>query len=135
MIQITPHIRILLALTPIDFRKGIDGLAGVCRNVLKQDPFTGHMFIFRNKKGTSIKILLYDGQGYWLCQKRFSKGRLCFWPASSNHSDSIEGLKKDAPTGILKLAPHQLQMLLWNVDFQKVPFSQWKKIKENTVNF
>jgi hypothetical protein len=77
---------------------------------------------------------LYDGQGYWLCQKRFSKGRLCFWPASSNQPDSIEGLKIDAPTGILKLAPHQLQMLLWNVDFQKVHFSQWKKIKENNVN-
>jgi len=70
MIQITPQMRILLAVKPADFRKGIDGLAGLCRNVLKQDPFSGYVFVFRNKPGTSLKILVYDGQGFWLCQKR-----------------------------------------------------------------
>ena len=121
MIQITPHIRILLALEPVDFRKGIDGLAGVCTNILNQDPFTGHMFIFRNKRGTSIKILLYDGQGFWLCQKRFSKGHLNFWPDKSSN-DSL-----------MKLEPHQLQMLIWNVNFQRISCSKWKNIKKNKV--
>ncbi len=60
MIQITPQMRIFLAVTPADFRKGIDGLAGVCRNILKQDPFSGYVFVFRNKPGTSLKILIYD---------------------------------------------------------------------------
>ena len=69
MIQISPQMRILVAIKPVDFRKGIDGLAGICRLVLKSDPFSGYVFVFRNRRGTAIKILVYDGQGYWLCQK------------------------------------------------------------------
>jgi transposase len=68
MIQITPQMRILLAVEPQDFRKGIDGLCRVCREALKADPFSGTMFIFRNKSATSIKSLCYDGQGFWHCQ-------------------------------------------------------------------
>ena len=75
MIQATPQMRILLAVEPADFRKGIDGLAAVCRQVLKKDPFSGYVFVFRNKKANAIKVLMYDGQGFWLCQKRLSKGR------------------------------------------------------------
>lgn len=56
-------MRVLLAIEPVDFRKGIDGLAKVCREVLKSDPFSGYVFIFRNKRGSAIKILMYDGQG------------------------------------------------------------------------
>lgn len=81
MITITPHMRILLATEPVDFRKGIDGLAGVCRNILDTDPFAGYLFVFVNKKRTSLKILVYDGQGFWLCQKRLSKDRFEWWPA------------------------------------------------------
>ena len=80
MIQITPQMRILLAVEAVDFRKGIDGLARSCREVLKEDPFSGHVFVFRNKRSTSIKVLMYDGQGFWLCQKRLSKGRFRWWP-------------------------------------------------------
>jgi transposase len=57
------------------FSQGIDGLAGVCRQVIACDPFSGQVFVFRNKRKTAIKILIYDGQGFWLCQKRLSKGR------------------------------------------------------------
>jgi hypothetical protein len=70
MIQITPHMRLLVAVEPIDFRAGIDGLAGICRQRLAADPFSGGLFIFRNRARTAIKILVYDGQGFWLCQKR-----------------------------------------------------------------
>ena len=80
MIQITPQMRLLLAVEPVDFRKGIDGLAGLCSRVLKADPFSGHVFVFRNRPGTAVKILVYDGQGFWLCQKRLSKGRFKWWP-------------------------------------------------------
>jgi len=75
MIQITPQMHILLAAEPIDFRKGIDGLAAVCKNILDTNPFSGYLFVFTNKKRTTIKILTYDGQGFWLFQKRLSKGR------------------------------------------------------------
>jgi transposase len=101
MIQITAHMRILLAVEPVDFRNGIDGLAAVCRKALACDPFSGYLFIFRNRRGTSIKILVYDGQGFWLCQKRLSQGRLCWWPEKA--SGSVE-----------PLAAHELQLLLWN---------------------
>ncbi len=74
MIQITPQMRILLSVRAVDFRKGIDGLAAICCYVLGNDPFSGSVFVFRNHKATAIKALMYDGQGFWLCQKRLSKG-------------------------------------------------------------
>jgi transposase len=83
MLQITPQHRIWIAVTPINFRCGIDRIAAICTNELKADPFSGHLFVFRNKKGTSVKLLIYDGNGFWLCQKRFSEGKLDWWPAQS----------------------------------------------------
>ena len=83
MLQITPQMKILVAVDPVDFRKGIDGLVQVCKASLKQDPFTGTVFVFRNRRGTAIKALVYDGQGFWLCQKRLSEGRFRWWPCSA----------------------------------------------------
>ena len=114
MMQITPQMRILLAVEPVDFRKGIDGLAGICRRVLKTDPFSGYVFVFQNKRGSAIKILVYDGQGFWLCQKRLSTGRFRWWP----------GKEKGR---MEQLAAHELQMLLWNNNPNNAA-SLWKKI-------
>ena len=69
MLQITPQMRILVAIEPADFRCGIDGLARVCREVLQEDPFGGWVFVFRNRRATAVKVLVYDGQGFWLCHK------------------------------------------------------------------
>jgi len=74
LIQITPQLRILVAIEAIDARKGIDSLAQLCREKLDADPFSGCVFIFRSRRGTTIKILAYDGQGFWLATKRLSKG-------------------------------------------------------------
>jgi len=101
MIQITPQMQIWLAVEAVDFRRGIDGLGRVCREFLKTDPFSGALFVFRNKRGTAIKLLVYDSQGFWLCQKRLSQGRFRWWP-----SDRVGKLKV--------LMAHELQLLIWN---------------------
>lgn len=80
MLQLTPHHKICLATQPIDFRKGMDKIVGFCREKLAQDPFLGDLFVFTNRKHTAIKILVYDGQGFWLCMKRLSQGKLTWWP-------------------------------------------------------
>ena len=80
MIQITPQMRILVAVESVDFRKGIDSLAELCRQKLDADPFSGYLFVFRSRRATSIKVLVYDGQGFWLATKRLSKGRFRWWP-------------------------------------------------------
>ena len=90
MIQITPHMRILVAVESIDFRAGIDGLVGACRQRLQCDPFSGALFVFGNRARTAIKILVYDGQGFWLCQKRLSSGRFAFWPDGESPTRALE---------------------------------------------
>lgn len=82
MIQLSPQLRILLAVEAVDFRNGIDGLARICQAQLQADPFSGRLFVFCNRRRTALKILAYDGTGFWLCQKRLSSGRFRFWPAS-----------------------------------------------------
>ena len=81
MIQITPQMRVLVAIEPADFRCGIDGLARVCREKLLADPMSGTVYVFRNRRGTAMKCLVYDGQGFWLCHKRLSRGRFRCWPS------------------------------------------------------
>jgi transposase len=70
MIQVTPHMRIVVAVEPVDFRNGIDGLARICKEVLKADPFAGWLFLFRGRRGTAVKALCYDGQGFYLVQNQ-----------------------------------------------------------------
>ncbi len=103
MIQITPQMRILLAVEPVDFRKGIDGLVQLCRQQLSADPFGGAMFVFASRRRKSLKALVYDGQGYWLCQKRLSQGRFQWWPQSGHGP-------------VQHLDAHQLSLLFWNGD-------------------
>jgi transposase len=90
VIQLTPHMRILVATEPVDFRKGIDGLARICRDELKADPFSGAVFVFRNQSGKAVKVLVYDGQGYWLCHKRLSEGKYRWWPSGAGGSKTLE---------------------------------------------
>lgn len=98
MIQITPQIRVWVAVEAADFRRGIDGLAQLCRASLKADPFSGALFVFRNRRRTAIKLLVYDGQGFWLCHKRLSKGKFRWWPSSQ--------------AAAVALRAHELQVLV-----------------------
>jgi len=116
MIQITPHMRIRLAVEPVDFRKGIDALARLCRQDLCADPFSGTVYVFRNRRGTSLRILTYDGQGFWLCHKRLSSGRFHWWP-------------KEGQEGVSALEAHELQLLLWNGDpSQAAAAPLWRRL-------
>jgi len=107
MLQITPHMKILVAVAPADFRCGIDGLARLCRELLQQDPFGGTVFVFRNRRATALKALLYDGQGFWLCHKRLSRGRFPWWPSAAASSAATA-----AAANTQRLAAHQLAVLL-----------------------
>jgi transposase len=80
VIQVTPQMRVLLATEPADFRNGIDGLARLCRDELAEEPFSGAVFGFRNRRSTAVKLLVYDGRAFWLCHMRLSEGRLGWWP-------------------------------------------------------
>ncbi len=98
MLTITSAHRIYVACQTFDFRMGIDGFAAVCRKHFSQDPFSGHCFIFRNRRQTAIKVLLYDGRGFWLCYKRLSRGRFKQWPKTAD--------------SIVIIDPAQLNLLL-----------------------
>jgi transposase len=99
MIQVSAQMRILVAVEPVDFRCGIDGLARICKDHLREDPYSGALYVFRNRRGTSIKVVTYDSQGFWLCQKRLSSGHFRFWPAN-------------AAGTARRLEAHELQVLI-----------------------
>jgi transposase len=80
MLQLTPQMKILVAIEPIDGRKGIDSLAQACREKLSEDPFSGAVFLFRSRSKSSILALFYDGNGFWIAKKRLSKGTFQWWP-------------------------------------------------------
>lgn len=100
MIQLTPHMRVLVAVEPVDFRCGIDGLVRVCREQLDADPFSGAVCVFRNRRRTAVKLIVYDGQGFWLAHKRLSQGKFERWPVS-----------KESMAGV-SLRAHELAVLL-----------------------
>lgn len=114
MIQVAPQMRILVAIEAVDLRKGIDGLAQLCREKLDADPFSGHLFIFRGRRATAIKILAYDGQGFWLAQKRLSKGRFLWWPTGKEPTRTLQA--------------HQAQLLLaaGNPETEAAPV--WRRV-------
>jgi transposase len=108
VIAVTPQMRVLVAIEATDFRRGIDGLARVVRAELGSDPFSGCVFVFRNRRASAVKLLVYDGRGYWLCQKRLSSGRFRFWPTGHGEQRARA------------LEAHELQVLITGGDFEAV---------------
>ena len=115
MLQITPQMRILVAVEPVDGRKGIDSLAQLCREKLAEDPFSGCLFLFRNRSGTTLRALCYDGQGYWLAQKRLSTGRFRWWPQGASNARVLEA--------------HQAHLLLAAGDPSAGAAPVWRQVK------
>jgi len=123
MIQLTPQMRILIAVEPVDFRLGIDGVSRVCREALSSDPYSGAVFVFRSRRGAAIKLLAYDGQGYWMCQKRLSKGRFVHWPRSEAAGEKT-----------LQLLAHEVQALLVGGNPRATQAAgQWRSVTPNAA--
>jgi len=110
MIAIPAGVRVYLAMGPTDMRKGFDGLSLLAQDTLKQDPFSGHLFVFRGKRGDLVKILYWDGQGFCLFAKRLEKGRFV-WPITK--------------AGSVTLTPAQLSMLLEGIGW-RAPTRTWQ---------
>src|SRR5262249_30681414 len=118
MIQLLPQLNILLAYQPVDFRKGIDGLIGLCRAQFDAELYDGTLYVFRNRRGTALKVLCFDGIGWWLVIRRFSQGRLQWWP------------KAQADTLTHPLEAQQLQVLLYNGLPEQASFaSPWRALR------
>jgi transposase len=114
VIQLTPQMRILVAIEAVDGRKGIDSLARLCQEKLQTDPFSGCLVFFRSRRGTSIRILVYDGQGFFLAQKRLSKGRFVWWPSGNE------------ATRVLEVYQAQILLAAGNPDAKAAPM--WRRV-------
>jgi transposase len=80
MIHLTHNTPIVIAIMPIDFRRGIDGIAALCKQQLAQEPGSGTLFVFINRRKTMVRVLVYENNGYWLMTKRLSRGKFSGWP-------------------------------------------------------
>lgn len=117
MMQVTPHMRIYVATEPLDFRRGIDGTAAVCRQVLQRDPHSGAAFVFRNRTAKMVRVLVFDGHGTWLVTKRVAKGRFGHWARAAGADVGIE--------------PHQLHTLLAGGNWTELgPVERWRSLHD-----
>lgn len=114
MFGLSPATRIYLCVEAIDMRKGFEGLYGLVRDQLGQDPLSGHLFLFTNRSHTRLKVLVWDGSGLWVCSKRLERGRF-HWPH-----------KREAVNITMK--PEELAMLINGMDLaQARPRKGWHR--------
>ena len=113
MIALPAGTRIWIAAGVTDMRKGYNGLSALAEKVLKQDPYSGHLFVFRGRRGDLLKIIWWDAQGACLFSKRLERGRFV-WPA--------------AQEGKISLSPSQLSMLLEGIDW-RMPQKTWRPLQ------
>jgi transposase len=110
MIGLPAGTRVWLAAGVTDMRKGMDGLAALVQTTLTADPFCGHLFVFRGRRGDLVKLLWWAGDGMCLFIKRLERGRFV-WP--------------QAESGSVCLTPAQLSMLLEGIDWRR-PAKTWR---------
>jgi transposase len=110
MIALPAGTRVWLAAGVTDMRKGMDGLAALAQTTLAENPFSGHLFVFRGRRGDLLKLLWFDGDGLCLLAKRLERGRFV-WP--------------QATSGTVALSAAQLSMLLEGIDWRR-PVKTWR---------
>jgi transposase len=113
MLSFTGGLKVFVALEPCDLRKSFNGLEGLVRERLAEDPRQGALFVFTNRRHTRLKILYWDGTGLWLLIKRLEKGTFA-WPKSA----AVEGTK-------LRLRPEALAMLTDGIDLRGAKLRPW----------
>ena len=111
MLTLPPSVQVYLATGATDLRRSVDGLRAVVERVLEADPFSGHLFVFRNRRGDRLKILVWDRSGFWVLYKRLEKGTFA-WP-------------KGQASGPLSLSNAELMMLLSGVDPSRTRRRRW----------
>ena len=120
MLALSATTRCFVCIEPHDFRKGIDGIAAIVRQKIAMNPMDGALYLFRNRNRTSIKVLFYNGFGFWLCQLRLSSGRLKWWPDTAD------------PKGvsiIRSLSAREIHVMLANGDPRGAQFTEdWKSL-------
>lgn len=112
MIPVPARTKVWLAAGITDMRKQFNGLSALAQDVLKEDPFSGHLFVFRGRRGDLLKVVWWDGQGACLFSKRLEKGRFV-WPAAKD--------------GKVSLTPAQMAMLLEGIDW-RTPERTWQPL-------
>ncbi|MCH8240132.1 MAG: IS66 family insertion sequence element accessory protein TnpB [Proteobacteria bacterium] len=112
MIPVPSNTKVWLAAGVTDMRRGFATLAAQAEQTLKQNPFNGHMFVFRGRRGDLIKVIWWDGQGACLFSKRLEKGKFV-WPAAKD--------------GKIALTPAQMAMLLEGIDW-RMPKRTWRPL-------
>ena len=111
MFGLGPATKIYIAVEAIDMRKGFEGLHGLVRDHLGQDPLSGHLFLFTNRARTRLKVLVWDGSGLWVCANRLEKGRFR-WP-------QVEGVAR------LIMRAEELAMLVNGLDLKQAQARKW----------
>jgi len=89
MLALPPGARVFVARGPTDMRKAFDGLSGLVISLIDEDPQSGHLFVFFNRRHDRVKILWWDGQGYWLHYKRLEKGQFAIFDRASESEGSF----------------------------------------------
>lgn len=112
MLTLGPTVKVYLARGTTDMRKSFDGLAGAVREVLAEDPLSGHLFVFCGRRRHLVKILYWDGTGFWLVAKRLARGTFS-WPDPSDGQSAIT------------LRPDELTALLGGVDLGRTTWRPW----------
>jgi len=103
--------KIYIAIGAVDMRKGFEGLHGLVRDHLGQDPLSGHLFLFSNRTRTRLKALVWDGSGLWVCAKRLEKGRFR-WPEAEGEAS-------------VKMRAEELAMLVNGLDLKQAQPRKW----------
>ena len=112
MLTLGPSIKVYLARGTTDMRKSFDSLAGAVRELLAQDPLSGHLFVFCGRRRHLVKIIYWDGAAFWLVAKRLARGTFA-WPEAED----------DRPTS--ELRPDELGALLGGVDLSRTTWRRW----------
>jgi transposase len=110
MFHLGSATRIFLVSGPTDMRQGFNGLSAIVANALKEDPLSGHLFVFCNQNRNRLKILFWDRAGFWLCAKRLERGTFA-WPDSNALSVALSG--------------EELTLLLGGIDLQNTRKRKW----------